>query len=133
MSYVKLFNNTMDEFFKELIDIFPEEIKLQINYNLFQTIIKANAKKPCISFMNGSINYLEQIASRDDAFFKSSNKPDILNSINIEKLWTDDLSPITKNAIWKYIQTFFAIGVNIVEMPPHTHEIIHYIINCNQL
>ena len=96
ISYVKIFNQIVDEFFLELIDIFPEETKIKVQYTLFQTLIKVNAKQPCIKFMTKCIPYLEKIATRDENFFKSENMPGILQSINIEKLWTDDLSPVTK-------------------------------------
>jgi len=38
VSYVKIFNQVVDEFFRELIEIFPEEKKIKVQYNLFQTI-----------------------------------------------------------------------------------------------
>ena len=64
-----------------------------------------------------------------EEFFKSNDKPGILQSINIENLWNENLSDNTKNAIWNYIQSFFTIGIKIIEMPQETHSIINYIIN----
>ena len=128
-SYTKLFNQTVDEFFRELIDIFPKENKIKVQYNLFQTVCKTNFRKPCTRFMKNSIKYLEQIAARDEEFFKSNDKPGILQSINIENLWNENLSINTKNAIWNYIQSFFTIGIKVIEMPPETHNIIQYIID----
>jgi len=131
VSYVKIFNQVVDEFFSELIEIFPEENKIKVKYTLFQTLVSANAKKPCTEFMKNSIPFLEKIAMRDEQFFLGKEKPGFLDTLNIEKIWTPDLSPITKDAIWKYIQSFFTIGVKVVEMPPETHQIINYIINFN--
>ena len=37
ISNVKLFNQVMDELYTELIDIFPEQTKLKVSYNLFKT------------------------------------------------------------------------------------------------
>jgi len=128
MSYIKIFNQVVDEFFTELIEIFPEENKIKVQYTLFQTIIKANAKKPCADFMIGSIPYLEKVALRDEDFFIGENKPAILEALNIKNIWTPDLSQVTKNAIWKYIQSFFVIGVKIIQMPPETHNLLNYII-----
>jgi hypothetical protein len=79
--------------------------------------------------MLGSIPYLEKIAMRDENFFTGNDKPSLLSSMNIEKLWTPELSENTKNAIWKYIKTFFTIGIKITEMPPETIQLIHFIIN----
>ena len=131
IEYVKVFNQVMDEFFNELIEIFPEESKIKVNYNLFQTLSKSNIRKPCSDFMLGSIPYLEKIAMRDEEFFRGNDKPSLLSSMNIEKLWTSDLSENTKNAIWKYIKTFFTIGVKVVQMPPETFGLIDFIINNN--
>jgi len=128
VSYVKIFNQIIDEFFNELIDIFPEEPKIKVQYTLFQTIIKANAKKPAVEFMTKSIPYLEKIAMHDEQFFISPDTPQFLQALNVEKIWKT-VSENTKTAIWKYIHTFFTIGVKIVEMPQETHGIINYIIN----
>jgi len=130
VSYVKIFNQVVDEFFRELIELFPGESKIKVNYTLFQTICKANSKKPCSDFMIGSIPYLEKIAIKDEQFFISADKPKLLSSMNIEKLWPDMTSK-TKNAIWKYIVTFFTIGNKVVQMPPETMGLINFIINNN--
>ena len=129
ISYVKLFNQHMDNFFNELINIFPEEKKIKVNYSLFQTVYKANAKKPLTDFMSMIIPYLEMIAMRDETIFTGEYSPDILKKINFERLWNDDLSVNTKTAIWNYIKTFIEIGFNVVETPVEKHELIKYIIS----
>ena len=129
VSYVKIFNQMMDEFFVELTDIFPEEIKLKVHYNLFQTICKTNAKKPSNDFIMGSLPYLEKICMKDESFFTSDEKPELLDKINIKNMWTPDLSQNTKDAIWKYIKNFFAIGIHIVKVPDDKIALINFIIN----
>ena len=129
VSYIKIFNQVVDEFFRELIDIFPEENKIKVNYNLFQTMCKTNVRKSCNDFMLGSIPYLEKIAMRDEEFFTGNDKPELLKSMNIEKVWTPDLSQNTKNAIWNYIKSFFTVGIKIIEMPPETLGLVNYIIS----
>jgi hypothetical protein len=129
VSYIKIFNQVIDDFFNELIDLFPDEPKIKVRYLLFQTIAKANSKKPCMDFMTNSMPYLEKIAMRDESFFTGIDKPAIIDAMNIEKLWNSGISENTKNAIWKYIKSFFIIGIKIVEMPPQTHENINLIIN----
>ena len=69
INYFRIFNQVIHEFFSELIDIFPDETKIKVQYELFQTLCKANFKKPCNDFMLGSIPYLEQVANRDNNFF----------------------------------------------------------------
>lgn len=129
VEYIRFFNQVIDEFFRELIDIFPKENKIKVQYNLFQTVCKTNFRKPCTDFMLGSVCYLEKIAMRDESFFKGIDKPPLLSSLNFENLWTDSLSETTKKAIWKYIQSFFSIGIHVVSMPPETLPFIQYIIN----
>jgi hypothetical protein len=117
----------VDDFFNELMELFPEETKIKVHYNLFQTMCKTNIKKPCTDFMLGSIAYLEQIAMRDENFFLSDDKPSLLSSMNIEKLWPI-ISENSKTAIWNYIKSFFTIGIKIIEMPVETVPLINYII-----
>ena len=129
ISYVKVFNQLVDDFFRELIEIFPEQTKIQVQYSLFQTITKINIKKVCNEFMEKSIPYLEKIISRDEEFFKGTDRPSFLNTIGFENIWTPDLSPVTKNAIWNYIKSFFVVGIKIIKMPEETLPLIEYIIN----
>ena len=75
-----------------------------------------------------SIPYLEKVAMRDEMFFLGNDTPELLQALNIKKIW-NNISPDTKNAIWKYIQSFFTIGIKVIEMPPDTHDILNYIIN----
>ena len=131
VEYIRIFNQLIDEFFRELIDIFPEETKIKVQHNLFQSLCKSNFKKPCTDFMLGSIDYLEKISMKDEDFFKGTNKHDLLTSMNFEKLWTPELSSVTKDAIWKYIKSFFAIGVNAIQMPEESLPLIYFIINQN--
>jgi hypothetical protein len=129
IEYIKTFNQIMDEFFNELIEIFPEEPKIKVQYNLFQTLCKTNIRKPCNEFMLGSIPYLEKIAMKDEDFFVSPEQPKLLKSINFSKLWSSEISDNTKDAIWRYIKSFFIIGIKVVQMPPESLPLINYIIN----
>ena len=129
IEYVKTFNQIMDEFFNELIEIFPEEPKIKVQYNLFQTLCKTNIRKPCNEFMLGSVPYLEKIAMKDEDFFVSPEQPKLLKSMNISKLWSSDISDNTKDAIWRYIKSFFIIGAKVVQMPPESLALINYIIS----
>lgn len=128
ISYIKMFNQVIDEFFIELIHIFPNETKIKSKHLLIQTIFKTNVKKVCTDFMYGSVKYLEKIAMKDETFFSGADKPTLLDQLNFNILWVD-MSINTKEVIWKYIKTFFMIGIKIVEMPESTHGLINYIIN----
>jgi len=131
VSYIKIFNQIVDEFFRELIEIFPEEKKIKVQYNLIQTLCATNIKKVCNDFMIGSIPYLEKISMKDEDFFKGNDRPAFLNNMGFENVWTPELSHNTKNAIWNYIKSFFTIGINVIQMPEETVPVIQYIINNN--
>ena len=128
LEYIKAFNQVMDEFFKELIEIFPEENKIKVQYNLFQSLAKVNIRKPCNEFMFGSIPYLEKIAMKDEGFFTSDDKPKLLQDMNFDQIWSPNLSEVSKDAIWRYIKSFFIIGSKAVEMPADCLQLINYII-----
>jgi len=128
ISYIKIFNQIVDEFFRELIEIFPEESKIKVQYNLFQTLCKTNIKKVCNDFMFGSLPYLEKICMKDEDFFKGKERPSFLNSMGFENIWTDSLSENTKNAIWNYIKSFLTIGSKIIAVPEDSIPLIEYII-----
>ena len=128
-SYTKMFNQVVDEFFRELIEIFPEEPKIKVQYNLFQTLTATNVRKACNDFMTGSVPYLEKICMKDEQFFKGTDRPAFLNSMGFENIWTPELSNVTKEAIWKYIKSFFTIGIRVVQMPQDSLPLIDYIIN----
>ena len=129
VSYVKIFNQVVDEFFRELIEIFPEESKIKVQYNLFQTLRSTNIKKACNDFIIGSIPYLEQICMKDENFFKGNQRPSFLNLMGFENIWTDDLSQNTKQAIWNYIKSFFTIGIKVIQIPDDKLPLVEYIIN----
>jgi len=129
VSYIKIFNQIVDEFFKELIEIFPEESKIKVQYNLFQTVSATNHKKICNDFMIGCIPFLEQICMKDEDFFKGKQRPSFLNLMGFENIWTPDLSEVTKNAIWNYIKSFFTIGSKVIQMPEDCIPLVEYIIN----
>jgi hypothetical protein len=123
-----MFNTTVDEFLNELIEIFPENNAIKVQYELFQTLIKLNAKRPVTTFMTKIIPHLEKIALRDDCIFTADDAPEIISRVRLEKEVLAVLSKNTKDAIWKYIVSFLSIGMNIIEMPEETHPIINYIL-----
>jgi hypothetical protein len=128
ISYIKIFNQLVDEFFRELIEIFPEETKLKVEYSLFQTLCATNCKKICSDFMNTCIPHLEKIIMKDEMFFIGDSKPSFLNRLNIDKLW-NQLSITTKNAIWRYVSSFLAIGIHVINVSPESLILIQHIIN----
>lgn len=124
----KIFNQIMDEFFRELIDLLPDQPQINVQYNLFQGLCKTNIRKPCSQFMLGAIPYLEKIAMKDENFFLSQDKPILLTKLKFDTIWVE-LSDNNKDIIWKYIKNFFVVGIKAVEMSPETLPTINFIIN----
>jgi hypothetical protein len=66
---------------------------------------------------------------KDEDFFRGSDRPSFLSSMGFENIWTPGLSDVTKDAIWRYIKSFFTIGIKVIQMPSETLPQIEYIIN----
>ena len=127
MSYLKMFNKVVDEFLIELMEFFPENNKIKVQYSLFQTLVKSNARKVPNDFMINSIPYLEKICMKDITFFQGSDNF-FLTRIGFETIWPE-LSENTKEKIWIYLKTLFSIGSQIIELPQETIPFIEYIKN----
>jgi hypothetical protein len=127
MSYLKMFNKVVDEFLIELMELFPENNKIKVQYSLFQTLVKSNARKVPNDFMINSIPYLEKICMKDITFFQGSDNF-FLTRIGFETIWPE-LSENTKEKIWIYLKTLFSIGSQIIELPQETIPFIEYIKN----
>lgn len=128
---IKLFNTLLNDFFTELIEIFPENTNIKIRYVMFEALIKVNVKQPCIRFMDGIIPYLNQIVSKDILFFTENDTHNFIKNLKIDKNSIIGLSENNVNAIWRYIISFIRVGINIVQIPEETHAVIEYIINNN--
>lgn len=122
-----MFNQVVDEFFQELMEMFPNQTKIKVQYNLFQTLSKTNARKVPNDFMINSIPYLEKICMKDSEFFRSSDNF-FLARMGLKDIW-DSLSDSSKEAIWRYIKSLITIGSKIIEMPQETLPLIEYIIS----
>ncbi len=127
MATIKLFNQVVDEFLSELMEIFPENNKIKVQYNLFQTLAKSNARKVPNDFMINTIPHLEKICMKDTAFFQNTDNF-FLARIGFETIWPE-LSETTKEKIWIYLKTLFTIGSQLIELPPETIPFIEYIKN----
>ena len=125
MSQLKTFNNVIEQFLLELIEMFPENNKIKVQYSLFQTLVKSNARKIPNDFMINSIPYLEKICMKDTTFFQNTDNF-FLNRIGFETMWPE-FSEQTKATIWVYLKTLFTLGSGIIEMPPETSPFIEYI------
>jgi len=119
------FNDMMQQFLDELVLTFPDEKKLAKYQNSFVILRKANAKKPLKEFMEAVGPYANHLMQKDEVFFKThASEVPFLDDLDIPRLWTDDLSEATKNAIWQYLQTLYILGTTISALPADTLNMI---------
>jgi len=66
-----------------------------------------------------------QLMEKNESFFKeNSDSVPLLSELNIAKIWGDDLSSSTKEAIWKYLQTLYILASTISALPAETLSMI---------
>jgi len=116
MATINAFNDMMAQFLNELVLTFPQEPAMKKYRNSFDMFKDTNPKKIMEVFVNGITPYSQQVTQRDEKFFLD-NKIEIISDLNITKYWNDDLSSSTKNAIWDYLNTLWAIGSTICSLP----------------
>ena len=114
---IEEFNKTLDEFINKMILQFPEETKLKTYYSAYKVTRMYDKTMPLKIYMGGCLQFSEQIKNRDTNFF--AKRKAFVNKIAQASSFTDDtglvnywenLSDISKNAIWDYIQTLFVMG-----------------------
>ena len=119
MASVSAFTNMLEQFMDELIQTFPEEKKLTKYRASLSLLTAANPRSLVTMFMDSVGPFQAEIMAKDESVL-TSGKIEFLNSINIDTLWTDELSPATKGAIWQYIQTLMILGTTINSIPQET-------------
>ena len=115
MSSVQAFNSVMDEFLNDLKETFPEEKKIAVYYNTFETLKKTNPRKILELFMERAKPYANLITSRDDKLFTEND--DIIPDVQLTRLWTSELDSESKNVIWQYLNTLYVLGTTINSIP----------------
>lgn len=64
-----------------------------------------------VEFLNNIEKISDKVADKDLELFNSD--PIILQNVSFKVMWKSDISDNTKNNIWKYLQTFCIIKINI--------------------
>jgi len=127
-SYVKAFNEVLEQFFQELMSMYPDNSKIKLNHSLFQTVCKTNVKKPAMEFMESAIPHLEKMANRDESIMFAPNRPEIIDKLNVPVLWAG-MSDKTKTAIWDYMFTLLKLANMFIETPVEVRQVIDYVIS----
>jgi len=117
LKIIEEFNKTLEEFINKMILQFPEETKLKTYYSAFKVTKMYDKTTPIKIYMGGCLQFSDKIKARDTEFF--TKKKDFVNKLQQASSFSDDiglvnywenLSEISKNAIWDYIQTLFVMG-----------------------
>lgn len=131
------FNLTLDEFVSKLINQFPEEEKLIKYYQIYKLTKLYDKSLPIKIFMSSTLNNKEQIKNRNDNYFINDEK-----CINFRKTVAEsssfstetglidkwnDLSDISKTAIWDYTQTLFVMGEMYINKIPTAMDQINLV------
>ena len=122
MTTISAFNDMMAQFLEELVQTFPEEPAMKKYQVSFDMLRSANARLCMENFMANVGPYSQHIMAKDDSFFL--NNPDVFTDFKLSNIWTDNVSDVTKNAIWQYLQTLYILGNTISALPDSTLTMI---------
>lgn len=122
---ISAFNDMMQQFLDELVLTFPETKSFSKFQSQFKLLRKTSPRTPMNNFMESITPYANSVMQRDEKFFRehADNIP-FLKSLDINSIWTDDLSDSTKGAIWQYLQTLYILGTTISTLPAETLSMI---------
>ena len=122
-----MFNKEALEFLTKMIKSFPEIQKL-VDYKIkYERTLLFDKKAPMKLFMQNLEPYGIQIMSKNEIFFKNNeyvnNAENISGHLGLVEIW-DSIEPVTKNAIWGYIQNLYCIGMKILGKENELKQII---------
>ena len=104
----KSFINDLCITFKEYSDILTEKYSDVLK---LETIDKIENCKLLNNFIDIIYKNNTKITKRDKTFF--TDDVNLLEGISIKQLWNKDIKPKNRNTIWKYLQSFCIISINL--------------------
>ena len=118
MDIQKLSNKTLtlfNSFIKDLIITLPEYSEiLTDNYNdisELETLDDIKNYPKLDKFMDTVYKYNTYITKRDRKFFDKD--VELIEGVSLKELWNKDITPKNRNIIWKYLQSFCIISMNL--------------------
>jgi hypothetical protein len=121
MTTLSTFNDMMEHFVDELVQTFPAVPSFKKYQMVVQMARKTNPRKIMTTFMESVSPHASKIMSKDETIWANEALTiDFLNELQINKIWTPELSNNTKDAIWQYLQTLYIIGSTISMLPEET-------------
>lgn len=117
MASYTAFNEMYTQFLGELAQTFPEEPAIA------KALKKRTDEKTYRKVMNKLSPWAQQIMEKDSKFFCEDN--DFAVSLNLHEIWKkDDVSDVTRQAIWQYLSSLYGFGVTLQMIPPQFMNII---------
>ena len=101
-------------FIDDLIKVFPEHKNILIeNYSDIISLdkININENEKIKEFLNFIDKISSQITEKNESIFE--NDLELLQGLNFKTIWNSDISDNTKDKIWKYLQSFYLININV--------------------
>ena len=101
-------------FIDDLIKVFPEyKIPLYENYSdiLDLETLKINENQKIKDFLKKIDSVSTEITDKNECIFE--NDLFLLEDVCFKKIWSSNISDKTKETIWKYLQSFCLININI--------------------
>lgn len=101
-------------FIDDLIKVFPEHKNILIeNYSDIISLDKININEndKIKEFLNFIDKISSQITEKNESIFE--NDLELLKGLNFKTIWNSDISDNTKDKIWKYLQSFYLININV--------------------
>ena len=116
MSIKQIFLQQIDNFIKELSNLFPNNGEIQLFNEKYNLIRSANSKLIIEYFVQFIYPFKNQIMSKDDQFFlggggqeELKDKSGLKFRDSIKKIWVSEISIDNKEIIWKYFGTFILL------------------------
>jgi hypothetical protein len=116
-------NKLFKSFINDIIEVFPE-YKTRVEKYYGELNDNEDSNHPKIKeFLENIDEISEKIVEKDISIFEDD--PVILQNVSFKLLWnTDGISDQTKNSIWKYLQTFCIININLESTPEMISEVV---------
>ncbi len=115
LTYIEKFNFYLASFLNEMITIFPEyEINIKKSYKELLDTKNDNSDTYVKEYMSAIKPYHNYLAKKDDTLYKLTSELVFVRDIDFRNVWAKDINEVTRQNIWKYLQTLVVIGKKVV-------------------
>jgi len=119
---IDTFNETLVKFVDELKICFPQNRTIKTYASTIGLLNAASKYTCCNSFMESVSSHKEKIRTEDETLWKDLCKQGgIFKTLQLDILWKD-LPAGKEPLIWKYVQTLFVLGQEVVSSPQEEDE-----------